>query len=152
MRLIVAFALCLALLGCKSQKSALTESSAITDSVAARAKHRTVARLDSAALAACFEFDTLTVEINRSDSAASERLFVKAVKGRLTHRCVRLQALDSVSDLRDSADFKRCSLASESELSAATSLYEPPSGTGIAIIALAAAGIAIVLLYLYLRF
>lgn len=130
---------------CRSQKQTVCETATLTDSISHSENHRTLAVIDSAVRSLSFDFDTLEVHIERPSAMADipETVRLRAVKGRV--RDTRRSNRESIEHYNtvDSVAFRQSAVSSSAEHSATTRLYNPPSGTAVAIVAVLVAGLII---------
>lgn len=130
---------------CRSQKQTVCETATLTDSISHSENHRTLAVIDSAVRSMSFDFDTLEVHIERPSAMADipETVRLRAVKGRV--RDTRRSNRESIEHYNtvDSVAFRQSAVSSSAEHSATTRLYNPPSGTAVAIVAVLVAGFII---------
>lgn len=135
---------------CRSQKQTVCEKATLTDSITHSENYRTLAVIDSAVRSLSFDFDTLEVHIERPSAMADipETVRLRAVKGRV--RDTRRSNRESIEHYNsvDSVAFRQSAVSSSAEHSATTRLYNPPSGTAVALFALIIAGI---LIFIFLR-
>lgn len=130
---------------CRSQKQTVCETAIFTDSISHSENHRTLAVIDSAVRSLSFDFDTLEVHIERPSAKADipETVRLRAVKGRV--RDTRRTNRESIEHYNtvDSVAFRQSAVSSSAEHSATTRLYNPPSGTAVAIVAVLVAELII---------
>lgn len=136
MRPLIPFLAMLAVLAsCRTHKEMATEKTLATDSVSQSEHHRTIAVLDSAVRSISFDFDTLEVNIERPSAIADipETIRLRAVKGNV--REIKRYIKDSIEHYNsvDSVAYRQSQTGTISEHTATTRLYNPPSGTAIAI-------------------
>ena len=146
--LIILFLTC-ALVGCKSQKNVVASQSVKTDSLAHSEHHRTIAVIDSAMRHIDFSFDTLKINIERpvEYAEAPEIIRLTAVRGRvIDKRRVHRDSVEAYNQL-DTVAYKQSAVESSAEHSATTRLYNPPNGTGVAIITILVIGCLIYVFY-----
>lgn len=149
MRTFLIFLLALTFCACKSHKDIASTQSVTTDSVARSEHHRTIACSDSAIRRLDFDFDTLSVEIQRPSSVAEapEVIRLKAVRGRvIDKRSVYRDSVEAFNRL-DTVAYHQSAAETSTEHSATTRLYNPPDGTIIFVAAILAAGILIYLFH-----
>ena len=120
---------------CGTQKQVQKDVSAATDSVVTAEHHRTIAISDSIIKNLHFEFDTLTITVERPvlvDGQAlrpTEIVRLKAVGGKLNDtRRQHKVAVEAKSRL-DSTAYKANSADKSAEHTATTVAYEPPNTT-----------------------
>ena len=147
--LILIFMSC-ALIGCKSQKNVVASQSVKTDSLAHSEHHRSIAVIDSLIRNIDFSFDTLKINIERpvEYAEAPEVIRLTATNGRvIDSRKLKHNQVENYNRL-DTVAYHQSAVESSAEHSATTRLYNPPSGTAVAVVALIIAG---VLIYIFLR-
>ncbi|MBD5372305.1 MAG: hypothetical protein HDR75_03030 [Bacteroides sp.] len=147
--LILIFMSC-ALIGCKSQKNVVASQSVKTDSLAHSEHHRSIAVIDSLIRNIDFSFDTLKINIERpvEYAEAPEIIRLTATNGRvIDSRKLKHNQVENYNRL-DTVAYHQSAVESSAEHSATTRLYNPPSGTAVAVVALIIAG---VLIYIFLR-
>lgn len=144
------FLLGLALLAsCRSHKELQQDKSLAVDSVARSEHHRTIAVIDSAIRSTSFDFDTLEVCVERPSAYAEkpEVIRLKATKGRvIDSRKLKHNQVEHYNRL-DTVAYKQSAVESSAEHSATTRLYNPPNGTGVAIITILVIGCLIYVFY-----
>ena len=146
------FIVVLALLaGCKYHKKIVSDKSLDIDSIARSEHHRTIAVIDSLVRNIDFSFDTLKINIERPSVIAEqppEVIRVTATNGRvIDSRKLNHNQVENYNRL-DTVAYHQSTVESSAEHSATTRLYNPPSGTAVAVVALIIAG---VLIYIFLR-
>ena len=148
--LILLFVTC-TLIGCKSQKNVAASQSVKTDSLAHSEHHRSFAVIDSIIRNIDFSFDTLKINIERPSIIAEqpqEIIRLTATNGRVIDcRKLKHNQVENYNRL-DTVAYHQSSVVSSAEHSATTRLYNPPSGTAVAVVALIIAGI---LIFIFLR-
>ena len=147
--LILLFVTC-ALIGCKSQKNVVASQSVKTDSLAHSEHHRSIAVIDSLIRNIDFSFDTLKINIERPVEYAEAREIIRltATNGRvIDSRKLQHNQVETYNRL-DTVAYHQSAVESSAEHSATTRLYNPPSGTAVAVVALIIAG---VLIFIFLR-
>ena len=147
--LILIFMSC-ALIGCKSQKNVVASQSVKTDSLAHSEHHRSIAVIDSLIRNIDFSFDTLKINIERpvEYAEAPEIIRLTATNGRvIDSRKLQHNQVENYNRL-DTVAYHQSAVESSAEHSATTRLYNPPSGTAVAVVALIIAG---VLIFIFLR-
>ena len=147
--LILLFVTC-ALIGCKSQKNVVASQSVKTDSLAHSEHHRSIAVIDSLIRNIDFSFDTLKINIERpvEYAEAPEIIRLTATNGRvIDSRKLKHNRVENYNRL-DTVAYHQSAVDSSAEHSATTRLYNPPSGTAVAVVALIIAG---VLIFIFLR-
>ena len=147
--LILLFMTC-ALIGCKSQKNVVASQSVKTDSLAHSEHHRSIAVIDSLIRNIDFSFDTLKINIERpvEYAEAPEIIRLTATNGRvIDSRKLQHNQVENYNRL-DTVSYHQSAVESSAEHSATTRLYNPPSGTAVAVVALIIAG---VLIFIFLR-
>lgn len=147
--LILIFMSC-ALIGCKSQKNVVASQSVKTDSLAHSEHHRSIAVIDSLIRNIDFSFDTLKINIERpvEYAEAPEIIRLTATNGRvIDSRKLQHNQVETYNRL-DTVAYHQSAVESSAEHSATTRLYNPPSGTAVAVVALIIAG---VLIFIFLR-
>lgn len=136
------------LTGCKSQKETQASAAADTYAVSASTLSGMTATLDSLYCNRSFNFDTLSIEIERRTDAAlpPETMRIKAVNGRIADcRTSYRDSLAAYNSL-DTVAFMQSTSESSKEHTATTRIYNPPDATALCIVA--AIGI---LLYYFTR-
>lgn len=120
---------------CGTQKQVQKDVSAATDSVVTAEHHRTIAVSDSIIKNLHFEFDTLTITVERpvlvegQAIRPTEIVRLKAVGGKLNDtRRQHKVAVEAKSRL-DSTAYKANSADKSAEHTATTVAYEPPNTT-----------------------
>lgn len=120
---------------CGTQKQVQKDVSAATDSVVTAEHHRTIAVSDSIIKNLHFEFDTLTITVERpvliegQAIRPTEIVRLKAVGGKLNDtRKLHKVAVEAKSRL-DSTAYKANSADKSAEHTATTVAYEPPNTT-----------------------
>ena len=120
---------------CGTQKQVQKDVSAATDSVVTAEHHRTIAVSDSIIKNLHFEFDTLTITVERPGLVEgqairpTEIVRLKAVGGKLNDtRRQHKVAVEAKSRL-DSTAYKANSADKSAEHTATTVAYEPPNTT-----------------------
>ena len=120
---------------CGTQKQVQKDVSAATDSVVTAEHHRTIAISDSIIKNLHFEFDTLTITVERpvlvegQAIRPTEIVRLKAVGGKLNDtRRQHKVAVEAKSRL-DSTAYKANSADKSAEHTATTVAYEPPNTT-----------------------
>ena len=120
---------------CGTQKQVQKDVSAATDSVVTAEHHRTIAVSDSIIKNLHFEFDTLTITVERPVHVEgqairpTEIVRLKAVGGKLNDtRRQHKVAVEAKSRL-DSTAYKANSADKSAEHTATTVAYEPPNTT-----------------------
>ncbi len=145
------FIVALALIsGCKSHKDIVSDSTLQIDSVARLEQHRTILTIDSLIRNIDFSFDTLKINIERpvQYAEAPEVIRLTATKGRvIDSRKLQHNQVEDYNRI-DTVAYHQAAVESSAEHSATTRLYNPPSGTAVAVVALIIAG---VLIFLFLR-
>ena len=139
-----------ALIGCKSQKKVVASQSVKTDSLAHSEHHRSIAVIDSLIRNIDFSFDTLKINIERpvEYAEAPEVIRLTATNGRvIDSRKLKHNQVENYNRL-DTVAYHQSAVESSAEHSATTRLYNPPSGTAVAVVALIIAG---VLIFIFLR-
>lgn len=130
---------------CRTHKQTLSQTDTYTDSLARSEHHRTMAVIDSAVRSLSFDFDTLEVHIERPQVSAEipETIRLRAVRGNI--RETRKENRDRIEHFNavDSVAFRQSKSGTTAEHSATTRLYEPPSGTAVAIVSVLVAGLII---------
>ena len=147
--LILLFVTC-TLIGCKSQKNVVASQSVKTDSLAHSEHHRSIAVIDSMIRNIDFSFDTLKINIERpvEYAEAPEIIRLTATNGRvIDSRKLKHNQVEHYNRL-DTVAYHQSAVESSAEHSATTRLYNPPSGTAVAVVALIIAG---VLIFIFLR-
>ncbi|MDE6222161.1 MAG: hypothetical protein K2M49_00520 [Muribaculaceae bacterium] len=147
--LILLFMTC-ALIGCKSQKNVVARQSVKTDSLAHSEHHRSITVIDSLIRNIDFSFDTLKINIERpvEYAEAPEIIRLTATNGRvIDSRKLQHNQVENYNRL-DTVAYHQSAVESSAEHSATTRLYNPPSGTAVAVVALIIAG---VLIYIFMR-
>lgn len=147
--LILLFVTC-TLIGCKSQKNVVASQSVKTDSLAHSEHHRSIAVIDSLIRNIDFSFDTLKINIERpmEYAEAPEIIRLTATNGRVIDtRKLKHNQVENYNRL-DTVAYHQSAVESSVEHSATTRLYNPPSGTAVAVVALIIAG---VLIFIFLR-
>ena len=147
--LILIFMSC-ARIGCKSQKKVVASQSVKTDSLAHSEHHRSIAVIDSLIRNIDFSFDTLKINIERpvEYAEAPEIIRLTATNGRvIDSRKLKHNQVENYNRL-DTVAYHQSAVESSAEHSATTRLYNPPSGTAVAVVALIIAG---VLIFIFLR-
>ena len=147
--LILIFMSC-ALIGYKSQKNVVASQSVKTDSLAHSEHHRSIAVIDSLIRNIDFSFDTLKINIERpvEYAEAPEIIRLTATNGRvIDSRKLKHNQVENYNRL-DTVAYHQSAVESSAEHSATTRLYNPPSGTAVAVVALIIAG---VLIFIFLR-
>lgn len=147
--LILLFVTC-ALIGCKSQKNVVASQSVKTDSLAHSEHHRSITVIDSLIRNIDFSFDTLKINIERPVEYAEAREIIRltATNGRvIDSRKLQHNQVETYNRL-DTVAYHQSAVESSAEHSATTRLYNPPSGTAVAVVALIIAG---VLIFIFLR-
>ena len=147
--LIILFALAL-ITSCRSQKALQVDKAVEVDSVARSEHHRTIAVLDSIVRNIDFSFDTLKINIERpmEYAEAPEIIRLTATNGRVIDtRKLKHNQVENYNRL-DTVAYHQSAVESSVEHSATTRLYNPPSGTAVAVVALIIAG---VLIFIFLR-
>ena len=142
--LILLFMTC-ALIGCKSQKNVAASQSVETDSLAHSEHHRSIAVIDSLIRNIEFSFDTLKINIERPVEYAEvpEIIRLTATNGRvIDRRRVYRDSVEAFNQL-DTVAYKKSAVEASTEHTATTRLYNPPSGTAVAVVALIIAGVFI---------
>ena len=142
--LILLFMTC-ALIGCKSQKNVAASQSVETDSLAHSEHHRSIAVIDSLIRNIDFSFDTLKINIERPVEYAEvpEIIRLTATNGRvIDRRRVYRDSVEAFNQL-DTVAYKKSAVEASTEHTATTRLYNPPSGTAVAVVALIIAGVFI---------
>ena len=150
MRYLILLFLTCALIGCKSQKKVVASQSVKTDSLAHSEHHRSIAVIDSLIRNIDFSFDILKINIERpvEYAEAPEIIRLTATNGRvIDSRKLNHNQVENYNRL-DTVAYHQSAVESSAEHSATTRLYNPPSGTTIAVVALIMAG---VLLFIFLR-
>ncbi len=150
MRSLIILLVTCALVGCKSHKNVVASQSVTTDSLARSEHHRTIAVIDSLIRNIDFSFDTLKINIERpvQYAEAPEVIRLTATNGRMIDsRKLEHYQVEDYNRL-DTVAYHQSAVESSAEHSATTRLYNPPSGTAVAVVALIIAG---VLIYLFLR-
>lgn len=115
----------LALLGCKTSKNVVAEADISVDSVATSASYRTSATMDSLLIFNCFDFDTLSVAIERP----SEIVRLRAVRGKLAQGQKEVRAAVEGYGRLDSVAYKNASTESVVDKSVSTGVVSPPNGS-----------------------
>lgn len=141
------------LVGCRSHKEIVNDTSLSVDSVARSEHHRTTAVIDSLVRNIDFSFDTLKINIERpysiGDTVACqpEIIRIKAVKGRvIDRRRVHRDSVEAFNRL-DTVAYRQSAAETSTEHTATTRLYNPPDGTAVIIIALIIVGILFFVCY-----
>ena len=150
MRYLILFFLTCALIGCKSQKNVVASQSVETDSLAHSEHHCSIAVIDSLIRNIDFSFDTLKINIERpvEYAEAPEVIRLTATNGRvIDSRKLKHNQVENYNRL-DTVAYHQSAVESSAEHSATTRLYNPPSGTAVAVITLIIAG---VLIFIFLR-
>ena len=150
MRYLILFFLTCALIGCKSQKNVVASQSVETDSLAHSEHHCSIAVIDSLIRNIDFSFDTLKINIERpvEYAEAPEVIRLTATNGRvIDSRKLKHNQVENYNRL-DTVAYHQSAVESSAEHSATTRLYNPPSGTAVAVVALIIAG---VLIFIFLR-
>ena len=150
MRSLILLFMTFALIGCKSQKNVVASQSVETDSLAHSEHHRTIAVIDSLIRNIDFSFDTLKINIERpvEYAEAPEVIRLTATNGRvIDSRKLKHNQVENYNRL-DTVAYHQSAVESSAEHSATTRLYNPPSGTAVAVVALIIAG---VLIFIFLR-
>ena len=150
MRSLILLFMTFALIGCKSQKNVVASQSVETDSLAHSEHHRTIAVIDSLIRNIDFSFDTLKINIERpvEYAEAPEVIRLTATNGRvIDSRKLKHNQVENYNHL-DTVAYHQSAVESSAEHSATTRLYNPPSGTAVAVVALIIAG---VLIFIFLR-
>lgn len=131
--IIFIFALAL-ITSCRSHKDVQKNISVDVDSVARSKHHRTIAVLDTLAAKLDFDFDTLSVTIERpAADMPPEVIKVKAVKGKISHSKEQRKLAAAHEERLDTLAYKLSSADNSAEHTATTRVYDPPN-TGVAII------------------
>ena len=150
MRSLILLFMTFALIGCKSQKNVVASQSVETDSLAHYDHHRTISVIDSLIRNIDFSFDTLKINIERpvEYAEAPEVIRLTATNGRvIDSRKLKHNQVENYNRL-DTVAYHQSAVESSAEHSATTRLYNPPSGTAVAVVALIIAG---VLIFIFLR-
>lgn len=150
MRSLILLFMTFALIGCKSQKNVVASQSVKTDSLAHSEHHRSIAVIDSLIRNIDFSFDTLKINIERpvEYAEAPEVIRLTATNGRvIDSRKLKHNQVENYNRL-DTVAYHQSAVESSAEHSATTRLYNPPSGTAVAVVALIIAG---VLIFIFLR-
>ncbi len=142
------------LVGCRSHKEIVNDTSLSVDSVARSEHHRTTAVIDSLVRNIDFSFDTLKINIERpyyiGDSVASqpEIIRLKAVRGRvIDQRRVHRDSVEGFNRL-DKVAYHQSAAETSTEHTTTTRLYNPPDGTAMFVITILVIG---GLLYVFYR-
>ena len=142
------------LVGCRSHKEIVNDTSLSFDSVARSEHHRTTAVIDSLVRNIDFSFDTLKINIERpyyiGDSVASqpEIIRLKAVRGRvIDQRRVHRDSVEGFNRL-DTVAYHQAAAETSTEHTTTTRLYNPPDGTAMFVITILVIG---GLLYVFYR-
>ena len=146
--LILLFVTC-TLIGCKSQKNVVASQSVKTDSLAHSEHHRSIAVIDSLIRNIDFSFDTLKINIERpmEYAEAPEIIRLTATNGRvIDSRKLKHNQVENYNRL-DTVAYHQSAVESSAEHSATTRLYNPPSGTAVAIITILVIGCLIYFFY-----
>lgn len=148
MRSLTLLAIVFLLASCRSQKEAQSEKVVAVDSLARSAHHRTFFQSDSIASRLNFDFDTLTVTIERQVAEVPEVVKIRAVGGK-ARRAKEQQKLASDHEERlDTLAYKLASSEATAEHTATTRAYDPPNTTAVILCVLLLGGI---MAYLYFR-
>ena len=142
------------LVGCRSHKEIVNDTSLSVDSVARSEHHRTTAVIDSLVRNIDFSCDTLKINIERpyyiGDSVASqpEIIRLKAVRGRvIDQRRVHRDSVEGFNRL-DTVAYHQSAAETSTEHTTTTRLYNPPDGTAMFVITILVIG---GLLYVFYR-
>ena len=150
MRSLILIFMTFALIGCKSQKKVVASQSVKTDSLAHSEHHCSIAVIDSLIRNIDFSFDTLKINIERpvEYAEAPEVIRLTATNGRvIDSRKLKHNQVENYNRL-DTVAYHQSAVESSAEHSATTRLYNPPSGTAVAVVALIIAGD---LIFIFLR-
>lgn len=126
------------LTGCRSNKEIAIDTSLSIDSVIRSEHHRTIALSDSVMHSIHFNFDTLSLEIQRPSfiAEAPEVIRLKAVKGRvIDRRSVQRDSVEVTGRL-DTATYHHATAETSTGNTATTRLYNPPDGNVVIAFAL----------------
>ena len=137
------------LVGCRSHKEIVNDTSLSVDSVARSAHHRTIATIGSLMRTTSLDFDTLEVQVERPTAYAEkpEVIRLKATKGRvIDQRRVQRNQVEAYNQL-DTVAYKKSAAEASTEHTATTRLYNPPNGTAVAIITILVIGCLIYVFY-----
>lgn len=120
---------------CGTQKQVQKDVSAATDSVVTAEHHRTIAISDSIIKNLHFEFDTLTITVERpvliegQAIRPTEIVRLKAVGGKLNDTRQQHKVAVEAKSRLDSTAYKANSADKSAEHTATTVAYEPPNTT-----------------------
>ena len=120
---------------CGTQKQVQKDVSAATDSVVTAEHHRTIAVSDSIIKNLHFEFDTLTITVERpvliegQAIRPTEIVRLKAVGGKLNDTRQQHKVAVEAKSRLDSTAYKANSADKSAEHTATTVAYEPPNTT-----------------------
>lgn len=120
---------------CGTQKQVQKDVSAATDSVVTAEHHRTIAISDSIIKNLHFEFDTLTITVERpvlvegQAIRPTEIVRLKAVGGKLKDTRQQHKVAVEAKSRLDSTAYKANSADKSAEHTATTVAYEPPNTT-----------------------
>ena len=138
------------LVGCRSHKEIVNDTSLSVDSVARSEHHRTTAVIDSLVRNIDFSFDTLKINIERpvEYAEAPEVIRLTATRGRVIgRRRVHRDSVEAFNRL-DTVAYHQSAAESSTEHTATTRIYNPPDGTAMFVITILVIG---GLLYVFYR-
>ncbi len=136
MRSLTLLALVFLLASCRSQKEAQSQKAVAVDSLARSAQHRTIIQTDSIASRLNFNFDTLTVTIERQVAEVPEIVKIRAVGGKIVRSKEQNKLAADHAERLDTLAYKLASSEATSEHTATTRVYDPPNATIIVLASL----------------
>ena len=139
MRHLIFFFVLALITSCRSQKNLQSDTTISVDSVAQSSIHRTTAVLDSMGTRFNFDFDTLTISVERQVATVPEIVRIKAVKGSLASQ--KSQHRDAIEEFNriDTIAYKQSTSEQTTEDSATTRIYDPPNASGLVLLLIIAA-------------
>ena len=86
-----------------------------------------------------FDFDTLTISVERQVATIPEIIRLKAVKGSVSKNNTQYQAITETHNRLDTLAYKMSTSEQTTEHSATTRIYDPPNASGLVLLLIIAA-------------